>query len=197
LYGESSLAKIDLSSGEVLNAKSLDNAYFGEGLTLLNNQFIQLTWKSGKVMRYNGNDLTVIKSNTTINGEGWGLTHNGQELISSDGSATLHWRDADTLEILKSAQIRYGTRPLKNINELEWVNGCILANIWRSDIVVVINPATMQVEYTLDLSPLARPELLNNKAHVANGIAYRQDNDHLLVTGKNWRYLYELKLLLN
>lgn len=195
LYAKSSVAKLVLDTAEVLKSTPLDKHYFAEGLTLFNNQLIQLTWKSNKVMRYDAKTLAPLKSSSTIDGEGWGLTHNGISLINSNGSATLYWRDPNTLKILNSAQIRYGNRLLNNINELEWVNGCILANIWHSDTVVVINPVTAQVEHTLDLRRIAQPERQINREHVANGIAYRQDNGNLLVTGKNWRYLYELRLI--
>jgi glutamine cyclotransferase len=170
---------------------------------------VVLTWKSGDVLRYRlgQNNTNVSKQSDPhaqahtleltatqqIESEGWGLTSNGTSLISSDGSATLTFRNLDTLTPQKKIIVRVMDRPVKHLNELEWANGCIMANIWGSDTVVVIDPTDGQVRYTLDLALLAKRER-NHQANVANGIAYRDDNGNLLVTGKNWQHIYELEL---
>lgn len=193
-YGRSSVSIIKLDSGKVLQQTLLDKQYFGEGLTRINNQLIQLTWKSGDVFSYNAKTL-ALTNKQKVSGEGWGLTFDGESLISSNGTSTLTWRNPKTLEPVSTKTVFYGDRPLKNLNELEWVNGCILANLWHSDNIAVIEPTTGKTRFIIDLSPIARPERKTNKEHVANGIASIADTGNLLVTGKNWAYIYEIELL--
>ena len=193
LYGQSSLRIIDFSTQQLEKNKALDETLFGEGLTLFNNELIQLTWKSGQVFRYSLPELQTL-AQYNIDGEGWGITHNGDQLISSDGSATLSFRDPKSLQVQHTITSRFAGRPLARLNELEWIDGCLFANIWHTDSIAIIDPASGTTRYTLDISALAAPEKLHNPEHVANGIAYRADTGHLLLTGKNWRWLYEIKL---
>lgn len=195
LYGQSTLSASRLGDPQPLNTITLDDSLFGEGATLYNNEIIQLTWKSGRAFRYRADDLSLLNE-YRISGEGWGITHNKHQLITSDGSATLTFRNPETLEAEKQLGVTFAGRLLKNINELEWVNGCVLANVWQTDTIAVIDPDSGTTVYTIDLSALAKPEKLQNPQHVANGIAWREDNGNLLVTGKNWQYIYELELLL-
>ena len=206
-YGQSRLEKIDLTSGEVLARHFLDKTIFAEGLTLFNKQLIQLSWKSGQVFRYGEKQLKPL-AGAKIQGEGWGITHNGKNLITSDGSNQIHFRDPETLATVKTLAVRYGQRPLKSLNELEWINGCVLANVWQTPTIAVINPSTGYVTGTIDLAPLqqhaqrkqtqhqqGKIESDKPKVDVANGIAFIPQNGHLLVTGKYWPFVYELKII--
>lgn len=195
LYGQSALSATKLGALQPLKSISLDDSLFGEGATLHNDEIIQLTWKSGRAFRYRADDFSLLNE-YRISGEGWGITHNDHQLITSNGSATLTFRNPESLEAEKQVGVTFAGRPLKNINELEWVNDCVLANIWQTDTIAVIDPDSGTTVYTIDLSSLAKPEKRQHPQHVANGIAWRDDNGHLLVTGKNWQSIYELELLL-
>ncbi len=194
LYGRSSIAVYRLGETTPLQQQKLAQQFFGEGATLVGNQVLQLTWKSGKVFRYELPGLEPVDE-YTIDGEGWGITYSGQQLVTSDGSSTLRFRSPEDLAESSTLVARYAGRPLKNLNELEWIDGCILANIWQSDSIAAIDANNGETVYTIDVSALAAPEKKRNPQHVANGVAWREDNGHLLVTGKNWHWLYELELL--
>ena len=201
LYGQSSISKIKLGETTALIETALKETYFGEGLTQYNNEFIQLTWKSGDVLRYTidtaqpqGHSRFQLNKVQKIEGEGWGVTFDGSAIITSNGSAQLTYRDPETLKPQKLLDVTAIGRPLKNLNELEWVDGCLYANIWRSDTIAVIDPNSGNATHTIDLSPIAQKERKLYNVDVANGIAYRPENGNLLVTGKNWRFIYELEL---
>lgn len=200
-YGQSALLKMDLASGKTLAQHPLEKTLFGEGLTLFDNQLIQLSWKSGRVFHYETQQLKLL-SESKIKGDGWGITHDGKHLISSDGSNQLVYRDPETLTAVKTLSVHYGKRPLKNLNELEWVNGCILANVWQTSSIAVIDPSTGSVTGMLDLSPLLqhakKKSLSVNQSlsvDVANGIALIPHSGNLLVTGKYWPFIYQLKII--
>ncbi len=198
-YGHSSVSQIDLISGKRLQTQALAKKYFGEGLTIWQKQLIQLTWKSGKVFLYHLNHLKPIINPQvpvlSIEGEGWGITHNGKSLVTSNGSEYLSFRDPETLMVQSTVKITYLGRPLKKLNELEWVNGCVLANIWQSQYIAVINPNTGITEGLIDLKRIIAHEKKLGSAGVANGIALLTGTQRLLVTGKNWRHVYEIDLL--
>jgi len=203
-YGHSTLSRIDLEHGEVQQQHALSPQYFGEGLTLWRDQLIWLTWKSGKVFRYRAEDISPLTvqelpaSHTDHSSpvEGWGITHNGEQLITSDGSAQLTFRHPETLAASRTVIVRYRDRPLKKLNELAWVDGCLLANIWQSPYIAVIDPDSGLTTALLDLSPLLkREQRLSPSAGVANGIAHLPEQRQLLVTGKNWQHIYQLKML--
>ena len=199
LYGRSSLAHIPLGSSTPSYEVPLDPSLFGEGLARIGDQLLQLTWKSGTVLRYQlkpghpAAQAPLVLPSARIEGEGWGATSDGSVLYTSNGSATITARDPQTLQALRSINVVAAGRPLAKLNELEWVNGCILANIWGSASIAVINPDSGAVPYQIDLTELARRERRQAPQNVANGIAYRDDNGNLLVTGKNWQYIYELQ----
>lgn len=193
-YGQSTISQLDLKTAAVKQSYALDKTFFAEGLTLWQDQLIQLSWKSEKVFRYSLKDLTLVETQT-INGEGWGITHNGESLITSNGSSTLSFRNPKTLAIEKTLEVSVSGRPLKHLNELEWVNGCILANIWQSQFIAVINPQHGETTSLIDLTPLILHEQKAGTKGVANGIALIPESQHLLVTGKNWRGIYELEIL--
>ncbi|NNC55703.1 MAG: glutamine cyclotransferase, partial [Pseudomonadales bacterium] len=195
-YGQSSLARFKPGDSQVELLDELPRDRFGEGLALLQDVFYVLTWKSGQVFRYRlhstdgAADMQALPP-LQLNGEGWGLTDDGQNLWSSNGSATLTLRRPDNLQVLRKLEVSTLGRPTKWLNELEWLGGCLAANVWQSDTLVVIQPDTGTVTHTLDLGAIARRERkLGGEA--ANGIALRHDNGHWLVTGKNWHHLYEI-----
>ena len=193
-YGQSTVSQLDLKTATVKQSYALDKKFFGEGLTLWRDQLIQLSWKSGKVFRYALKDITLVETQS-IRGEGWGITHNGKSLITSNGSSTLSFRNPDSLAIEKTLEVSVSGRPLKQLNELEWVNGCILANIWQSQFIAVINPHSGETTGLIDLTRIIQHEQKAGTKGVANGVALMPESQHLLITGKNWRGVYELEIL--
>ena len=193
LYGQSSLNKINLKTGEIINFLKLKNEFFGEGLTIFNGQLIQLTWKSGKVLRYDKNNMKFINTQN-INSEGWGLTSNDDHLITSDGSEFLYFRDPKTLKVMSKLKVHYMGRRLRNLNELEWVDNCILANIWQTNIIAIINPYSGNTLATIDLTKIAKKENTSDPESMPNGIALINNLSEILITGKYWKNVYQLKL---
>ena len=193
-YGQSTVSKIHLKSGKNIKQIELDDTVFGEGLTIWQDQIIQLTWKAGQVYRYSLADL-VLEQTQRISGEGWGITHDHQHLITSDGTAQLSFRDPTSLTVQSTIDVTYLGRPLKNLNELEWVNNCLLANIWQSQYIAIIDPASGQTTALIDLSRIIAHEQKTGTSEVANGIAWLADNQRLLITGKYWQRIYEIELI--
>lgn len=193
-YGQSSISQININSGEIIQQRALNKNVFGEGITIWDNELIQLTWKSGQVYRYSLPDLSLLQTQT-ISGEGWGLTHNNQSLISSNGSAQLSFRDPISLAVESTLNVTYLGRPLKNLNELEWVNGCILANIWQNHSIAIIDPSSGQTTGLIDLSRIVAHEQKTGTSEVANGIAWLAESQRLLITGKYWQRIYEIELV--
>ena len=193
-YGQSSISQININSGEIIQHRALNKNVFGEGITIWNNELIQLTWKSGQVYRYSLPDFSLLQTQT-ISGEGWGLTHNNQSLISSNGSAQLSFRDPISLAVESTLNVTYLGRPLKNLNELEWVNGCILANIWQNHSIAIIDPSSGQTTGLIDLSRIVAHEQKTGTSEVANGIAWLAESQRLLITGKYWQRIYEIELV--
>lgn len=194
LYGQSTLSQRHLSSGKTIKQWSLNNNVFGEGITIWQDQIIQLTWKAGTVYRYSLADFRLEKTQH-ITGEGWGITHNNQSLITSNGSAQLSFRNPISLAVESTLDVSYLGRPLKNLNELEWVNGCVLANIWQSQYIAIINPVSGQANSLIDLSRIITHEHTTGTSEVANGIAWLADRQRLLITGKYWQRIYEIELI--
>ena len=193
-YGQSSISQININSGETIQHRALNKNVFGEGITIWNNELIQLTWKSGQVYRYSLPDFS-LQQTQTLSGEGWGLTHNHESLISSNGSAQLSFRDPLSLAVQSTLDVTYLGRPLKNLNELEWVNGCILANIWQSPYIAIIDPSSGQTTGLIDLGRIVAHEQKTATSEVANGIAWLAESQRLLITGKYWQRIYEIELL--
>lgn len=192
-YGQSHIAKLDLNSGKTIAKTDLDKRYFGEGITVVGPDILQLTWKSGTVFRYRLDDLSLV-AQYQINGEGWGITHNDSSIINSDGSEYLSYRDPTNLALQSKQAISFRGRPLNNLNELEWVNGCVLANIWQSPYIAVINPVDGVAKGIIDLTPVIKAELKAGTQEVANGIAKIPGSDDLLITGKYWQRMYQLQI---
>lgn len=194
LHGASSLRKVELKTGKVLKRRDLPEKYFGEGVSLCGNNLIQLTYQSHIGFIYDLKLQQVGSFNYAT--EGWGLTCDGDNLILSDGTATLRWLDAKTFKVVKQVTVTDRGRPVGHLNELEFVQGEIFANIWQTDYIARISPATGQVTGWIDLrglSRLARAE--GATIDVLNGIAYDERGDRLFVTGKFWPKLFEIQLI--
>lgn len=192
--GHSWLGLLNIKTGKPERKVDLDETYFGEGITILNSKVYQLTWKNKKGFVYSLKDFEKL-SEFTYTTEGWGLTHDGNQLIMSDGSSKLHYLDTTTLQVTKSILVTFENRPVKLLNELEYVNGYIFANVWQTNTIVKIDPANGQVVGFLDLSALANEAKIKNpRVDVLNGIAWYEPTKSLLVTGKYWPNIYALKL---
>lgn len=195
LYGRSSLRRVNLESGEVEQQVDLPGQFFGEGIALLDGKIYQLTWQSRLGFVYDAESFAQLAS-FQYPTEGWGLAHDGQELIMSDGSATLTWRDAETLAETRRVQVSDGGRPVASLNELEYVQGEVWANVWHTDRIARIDPATGGVTGWIELAGLIEPSERNGPESVLNGIAYDAEADRLFVTGKLWPKLFEIKVML-
>jgi len=191
-YGRSSIRRVDLRSGRVEQSVPLNFTYFGEGMTILGGRIYQLTWKSQTAFVYDLASFELLDTKR-YRGEGWGLTHDGEALIVSDGSATLSYYDPDDFELLRTLEVHDQGRSVTLLNELEYVDGEIWANIWYDDRIVRISPETGEVLAWIDLSRLL-PRLQRSADAVLNGIAYDAEADRLFVTGKNWSQLFEIEL---
>ncbi|MCW3994815.1 MAG: glutaminyl-peptide cyclotransferase [Candidatus Bathyarchaeota archaeon] len=186
----SSLRCVDLASGSVLKLFELPNQYFGEGLALVNNSLIQLTWQNHIAFIYDKDTFDLI-GNFSYPTEGWGLTYDGTRLIMSDGSSNLYFLDPVTFQRIGQISIHDGKNPVTNINELEYVNGDIYANIWLQQKIAIINPQNGQIKGWIDLSGIYQS---NYSDAVLNGIAYDSATGRLFVTGKYWPYLYQIQI---
>lgn len=192
LYGESSLRKIDLRTGKVLLENKIDEIHFAEGLTLFNNLLIQLTWKSHLGFLYEVDTFEYIGS-FDFPYEGWGITHDNQNLIISDGSDTLHFLDPKNFLVTKEIQVHLNGLMINQLNELEFINGKIYSNVWHTNLILIINPDDGEVIGWINLTGLEKQSDLSK--NVLNGIAFDQTNNHLFITGKNWPHLYEILLI--
>ena len=193
LHGQSQLRRVDRQTGRVLAAVPLAADRFGEGLALLDGRLHQLTWQHGTGYIYDLTTLARVDS-FAYTGEGWGLTTDGAHLIMSDGTATLRFLDPATFAVARSLEVRDGSSPLSKLNELEYVRGEILANVYPSSWIVRIDPETGQVRGWLDMAGLVPEALRASETDVLNGIAYDAASDEVLVTGKRWPVLYRLRL---
>lgn len=193
LYGESSLRKVEPESGEVLQETKLEDQYFAEGLMELNGLLYLLTWKEGTAFIYGLQSFEPV-GQFSYSTEGWGLTSDGTALILSDGSNKLFWFDPASGFSHKETLVTWQDVPIQYLNELEYVNGDIYANIYLSDQIAIIDPETGVVKTMLDMRGLRPEENLVDKGEVLNGIAYDKENNRLFVTGKLWKWLYEIEL---
>jgi len=191
--GQSGIRKVRIETGEVLQARPLAEPYFGEGIVEWKGTIVQLTWQHGIGFLY---DAETFEPTRTFNykGEGWGITHDGTRLIMSDGTAQLRFLDPATLKETGRVTVRDPRGPVEKLNELEFVQGEVLANVWGTDRIVRISPSDGRVTGWIDLSGLlTKGERAN--ADVLNGIAYDAANDRLFVTGKWWPRVFEIKLI--
>jgi glutamine cyclotransferase len=193
LYNQSTLRHVELETGSVLKLHSLPSQYFGEGITMFNNRIIQLTWKSNQGFVYDKETFQLLQE-FHYPTEGWGITHNGTQLIMSDGTAILHFLDPETFTITSQIEV-FDVDQVTKLNELEYIQGQIYANIWKDERIAIINPQTGQVTGWIDLSGLLDLDNYDSE-NVLNGIAYDKEEDRLFITGKRWPYLYEIDLIL-
>jgi glutamine cyclotransferase len=193
--GQSSLRKVRLETGKVVQIQRIDDRYFAEGLTDWNGRLVQLTWQTNIGFVY---DLVSFKLLDTFrySGEGWGLTHDGTQFIMSDGGDTLRLLDPANFREQGRISVRDGSKSIKLLNELEYVSGEIYANVWPTDRIARISPESGRVVGWIDLTNLIIPfDQLDEHEAVLNGIAYDPENDRLFVTGKLWPKLFEIELV--
>ncbi len=198
-YGESTLRKVKIESGKSVFDQKLESNYFGEGVTYYNGNIIQLTWRAAKAFVIDAEDFSQKDYFTppTTNGQGWGITSMNNKLVISDGSHKLTLVDPENYSKIGVIEVYDNQKRIKNLNELEYINGKIYANVWLTDTIVVINPETGQVEGNLNLKNIlsnSEKRKLIKGDDVLNGIAYDSINNRLFVTGKRWPKLLEIKV---
>lgn len=190
-YGESSFRLVDLGSGKVSRRLDFAAKYFAEGSVILGDNLYILTWTNKVAFVYDAGDLSY-KQTYSYPREGWGLTTDGRDLIASDGSSRLYFLSPE-FKLQKSLTVKLNGRPVKYLNELEWIDGKIWANVYTTDLIVIIDPATGNVDATVDCGGLLPGKLRTPETDVLNGIAVSEDGK-IYLTGKNWPRLYEIKL---
>lgn len=195
LNGQSTLRRVDLKTGQVLQQTNLSNEFFGEGIAIWEDRLIQLTWQSGQGFVYGKENLTRI-GNFSYQTEGWGITSDGKRLIMSDGTDTLSFLDPVTFSKVGELKVTAKGMPVKGLNELEYINGEIYANMWPSNSIIIIAPDTGLVVGSINLKGILKEsDIEGQKVDVLNGIAYDASEDRLFVTGKWWPKLFEIKLV--
>lgn len=194
LRGKSRLQRFDFASGTLDVERRLDPRLFGEGITVLGDRVYQLTWKARLLLVYDRAGLTGVER-MRIPGDGWGLTNDGEQLIYSDGSNRLYFLSPQERRITRALAVTANGRPLARLNELEWIDGRIWANVWQTDRLVIIDPATGAVEGSVDLQGLLPMPERRPGTDVLNGIARDPADGGIWVTGKNWPWLYRIELV--
>ena len=192
-FGKSSFRVVDYETGKVGRRLDFARKYFGEGSVMLDGKLFILTWTNRVAFVYDAATLDYEKAYSYPR-EGWGLTTDGKSLIASDGSSRLYYLSSD-FRLQKSLDVRLDGRPVKYLNELEWIDGRIWANVYMTDMIVIINPADGRVEATVDCSGLLPKSLRTPDTDVLNGIAYDKESGRIWLTGKNWPRLYEVALV--
>ena len=193
-YGTSRILRVDLASGKALQSRANSADEFGEGITVLGNKIYQLTWTNGKLHVYDRKSLKLLATHT-YKGEGWGLTTDGEKLYMSDGTSTIRILDPATLKQVGSFKVTLQGQTLNLLNELEWINGKIWANVYTTDQVVIINPKNGVIEGIIDLRGILPAREYDNRTDVLNGIAYDKATKRIFVTGKNWSKLFEIRVI--
>ncbi|NWF77940.1 MAG: glutaminyl-peptide cyclotransferase [Chloroflexi bacterium] len=194
LSGQSSLRRVELETGEILQIYELPEQFFGEGITIYEDKIIQLTWQSHVGFVYDKDSFEILQE-FNYSTEGWGITHDGERLIMSDGTSTLHFLDPHTFEKIGEIEVFDNRGPVTRLNELEYVQGEIYANVWQTDRIAIIAPETGRVIGWIDLAGLLTEEDRSQPVDVLNGIAYDAENDRLFVTGKLWPKLFEIEIV--
>ena len=192
-YGSSTFRKVDLATGEALEKLDFNRKYFVEGSVVLGNNLYILTWESKVAFIYDAATLEY-KSTYTYPREGWGLTTDGRQLIASDGSARLYFLDGE-YRLQRSVEVTLDGRPVRYLNELEFIDGRVWANVYTTDLIVIINPSTGVVEATVDCTGLLPAKLRDRRTDVLNGIAFDPVSRKTYLTGKYWKRLYEIELV--
>jgi len=193
VVGKSSIREVDLTSGRVLRKKDLPEPYFGEGIVIMGNDLFEITWTSGEAFVYDVKTFEK-KAQFKYEGEGWGLTTDGTSIVMSDGTAAIRFRDPKTFAVTRTITVTDNGSPVPQLNELEWVKDEIWANVYQSDQIARIDPATGRVTGWIDLAGLLPMIDRTGKEDVLNGIAYDAKTDRYFVTGKLWPKVYEIRL---
>jgi glutaminyl-peptide cyclotransferase len=193
LNGESTLRDVDVKTGRVLKQVSVPSKYFAEGLAVMGDQAFQLTWQNGKGFVYDV-DTFRLEKEFAYDGEGWGLATDGHSLILSDGTSRIRFLDPTTFRVVRTINVTADGKPVDQLNELEWINGEIFANVWQTNEVVRIDPESGRVRGVIDFSGLLNPLDRGPDTDVLNGIAYDAANDRLFITGKRWPKIFEVRL---
>lgn len=193
LYGQSKLRRLEFPSGKVLKQIQIDPELFAEGLTLIEPRLIQLTWKSHRGFVYDKDTFRLLQE-FSYDTEGWGLTFDGKNLILSDGSSDLFYLDPQTFKPTKTLPVTMNGEPVRELNELEFIEGEIWANVWQTDLIIRINPSTGQVASFLNLKSILRPSERPGSEAVLNGIAYDPVQKRIFITGKLWPRIFEIKV---
>ena len=192
--GESTLRKIELDTGKILQKHDLPDDIFGEGMTILGDKIYQVSWQDRKGFVYNLNDFSVEKE-FTYSGEGWGLTNDGTNLILSDGTHVIRFMNPETFRTERTIVVmNEDGKPLMDINELEYVKGEIWANIWHLDKIARIDPASGKLLGWINMEGISPDDQRRDSENTLNGIAYDQSSDRIFVTGKKWKKLFEIKV---
>jgi glutamine cyclotransferase len=194
LRGRSTLRLVELNTGEILKLYSLPAQLFGEGVTVFGDKIFQLTWQSQVGFVYDKDSFELLQD-FEYPTEGWGITHDGQRLIMSDGTPTLHFLDPETLEEIGRIEVYDQDGPVTSLNELEYIHGIVYANVWKTDRIVMIDPQTGQVTGHIDLTGLLSAEDRVPPVDVLNGIAFDAAGERLFVTGKLWPKIFEIELV--
>lgn len=193
--GQSIVAKIDLRTGNTIQKADLDAALFGEGMTILGDKIYQLTWQAGKCYVYDKNSLEKINE-FNYSGEGWGLTNNGEELIMTDGSSKILYRNPETFEITKTLYVFDHSKEWPFLNEIEWVEDKIYVNVYQKTDILIVDPTTGKVEAVIDAYDADREAKQGNpKSDVLNGIAYNSQTKSLYITGKNYPNMLKIEVV--
>mgnify|MGYP001016462402 CR=1 FL=1 len=195
LYGHSFLRQVNPGDGRVLRQVALAEKYFGEGIALCDGRIYQLTWREHRAFVYDRVSFELLQT-FQYDTEGWGLTYDGEYLIMSDGSAVLTFLEPETFTPVRKLPVRSNGKPVVRLNELEYINGKIFANVWLTDHIAIIDPATGVVTGWLDLTGLLDPKIHpGHRVDVLNGIAYDEQEDRLFVTGKLWPYVFAIEIV--
>ena len=195
LYGSSSLRTVDLKTGRVTRILNISSEYFAEGITIFNDKIYQLTWLENKGFIYNISNFELV-GQFDYSTEGWGITHDDKQLIMSDGSEKLYFLDPTELKVTRSIRVSNNGTPITRLNELEYIDGQIFANVWQTDYIVIISPQNGNVTGWVNLTGLLSADDRTGGENVLNGIAYDPSTDHLLITGKKWPKLFEIELII-
>lgn len=191
--GLSTLSKLELLTGEVLQSSRLSRRYFGEGIEVVGDRIYQLTWRANIVFVYDKDSFDLVDSHYNAT-EGWGLAFDGEHLILSNGTNTLTFLEPDSFAPQRSIAVTLNGNPIAQLNELEYINGEIWANVWQTDFIVRIDPETGNVNSSIDLSGLSEQTQLGSSEAVLNGIAWDAEQERLFVTGKHWSNVFEIEL---
>jgi glutaminyl-peptide cyclotransferase len=193
LYGRSTLRRVEFPSGKVVKSIDLDSTLFGEGLTLVGEHLIQLTWQAHRGFVYDRETFKLVRE-FTYDTEGWGLAYDGRNLILSDGSSTLTYLDPQTYQPVRKLRVTMNGRPISELNELEFIEGELWANVYQTDLILMIDPATGQVKSFMNLGSIREASERIGNQDVLNGIAYDSEQKRIFVSGKLWPRLFEIRI---